>query len=69
MSDSWPAFKDTRTVRDIDLAWHGKIADREPQGYATIGIGPSSLPASSRSISQKARKSSTSALGHWPTPS
>ena len=30
------AFKDTWTLDDIDLAWHGEIADREPALYAVI---------------------------------
>ena len=30
------AFKDTWTLSDIDLAWHGEIADREPKVYAAI---------------------------------
>ena len=25
------AFKDTRTLNDVDRAWHGEIADREPK--------------------------------------
>ena len=31
------AFRDTWTLSDIDLAWHGEIADREPTVYAAIG--------------------------------
>ena len=30
------AFKDTWTLDDVDLAWHGEIADREPSAYAAI---------------------------------
>ena len=30
------AFKDTWTLSDVDEAWHGEIADREPTLYATI---------------------------------
>ena len=30
------AFKDTWTLNDVDLAWHGEIADREPKVYAAI---------------------------------
>ena len=30
------AFKDTWTLSDVDLAWHGEIADREPKVYAAI---------------------------------
>ena len=30
------AFKDTWTLDDVDLAWHGEIADREPAIYAII---------------------------------
>lgn len=30
------AFKDTWTLSDIDNAWHGEIADREPALYHTI---------------------------------
>ena len=30
------AFKDSWTLDDIDLAWHGEIADREPALYAVI---------------------------------
>ena len=28
------AFKDTWTLNDVDEAWHGEIADRQPQVYA-----------------------------------
>ena len=31
------AFKDTWTLDDVDEAWHGEIADRDPALYATIG--------------------------------
>jgi len=30
------AFKDTWTLSDVDEAWHGEIADREPSVYAAI---------------------------------
>ena len=30
------AFKDTWTLSDIDEAWHGEIAEREPEVYAAI---------------------------------
>ena len=30
------AFKDTWTLSDVDTAWHGEIADREPALYQTI---------------------------------
>ena len=30
------AFKDTWTLSDVDLAWHGEIADRYPSLYAII---------------------------------
>ena len=30
------AFKDTWTLSDIDLAWHGEIAEREPKVYEAI---------------------------------
>ena len=30
------AFKDTWTLSDVDEAWHGEIADREPTLYAII---------------------------------
>ena len=30
------AFKDTWTLSDVDQAWHGEIADREPKVYAAI---------------------------------
>ena len=30
------AFKDTWTLSDVDEAWHGEIADRDPTLYATI---------------------------------
>ena len=30
------AFKDTWTLSDVDEAWHGEIADREPALYAII---------------------------------
>ena len=31
------AFKDTWTLDDVDEAWHGEIADRNPALYAVIG--------------------------------
>lgn len=30
------AFKDTWTLSDVDLAWHGEIAERQPAVYAII---------------------------------
>ena len=30
------AFKDTWTLSDVDLAWHGEIAEGEPKVYAAI---------------------------------
>ena len=30
------AFKDTWTLSDVDEAWHGEIAEREPKVYAAI---------------------------------
>ena len=30
------AFKDTWTLNDVDLAWHGEIAEQEPRAYAAI---------------------------------
>ena len=30
------AFKDTWTLNDVDEAWHGDIADRDPTLYAII---------------------------------
>ena len=30
------AFRDTWTLDDVDQAWHGEIADREPKVYAAI---------------------------------
>ena len=30
------AFKDTWTLSDVDEAWHGEIADRQPALYAII---------------------------------
>ena len=32
------AFKDTWTLSDVDEAWHGEIADREPSVYAAIDV-------------------------------
>ena len=31
------AFKDTWTLDDVDLAWHGEIAEQEPALYSIIG--------------------------------
>ena len=31
------AFKDTWTLSDVDNAWHGEIADREPPVYDVVG--------------------------------
>ena len=31
------AFKDTWTLSDVDLAWHGEIAEKSPAVYAIIG--------------------------------
>ena len=31
------AFKDTWTLEDVDLAWHGEIAEQNPAVYAVIG--------------------------------
>ena len=31
------AFKDTWTLDDVDLAWHGEIAEQEPALYSVIG--------------------------------
>ncbi len=33
------AFKDTWTLSDVDEAWHGEIADRDPALYAIIDAG------------------------------
>ena len=30
------AFKDSWTLSDVDLAWHGEVAEREPSVYAAI---------------------------------
>ena len=30
------AFKDTWTLSDVDVAWHGEVAEREPRVYAAI---------------------------------
>ena len=36
------AFKDTWALSDIDLAWHGEIAEESPDLYAVIdAAGPS----------------------------
>ena len=42
------AFKDTWTLSDVDMAWHGEIAEREPALYQVIDAsrlahGPSML--------------------------
>ena len=37
------AFKDTWTLSDVDEAWHGEIADREPTLYAIIDAAGMSL--------------------------
>ena len=39
------AFKDTWTLDDVDLAWHGEIADREPALHAVIEAGRASRTA------------------------
>ena len=31
------AFKDTWTLEDVDLAWHGEIAEQNPAVYSVIG--------------------------------
>ena len=33
------AFKDTWTLDDVDLAWHGEIAEQSPAVYAVIDAG------------------------------
>ena len=33
-------FKDAWTLDDVDMAWHGEIADREPAVYAAIEAAP-----------------------------
>ncbi len=35
------AFKDTWTLSDLDIAWHGYLADKEPALYSTIGTARS----------------------------
>ena len=32
-------LKDTWTLSDVEVAWHGKIGDREPKVYAAIDNG------------------------------
>ena len=34
------AFKDTWTLDDVDLAWHGEIAEREPAGAGSVSTFP-----------------------------
>ena len=43
------AFKDTWTLDDIDLAWHGEIADQHPSLYAIIGAAREAHSASMQS--------------------
>ena len=43
------AFKDTWTLDDVDLAWHGEIADREPALYAVIAAAGSAHGKSMKS--------------------
>ena len=43
------AFKDTWTLSDVDEAWHGEIADREPTLYAIIDAAGRSHGKSMRS--------------------
>ena len=43
------AFKDTWTLADVDLAWHGEIAEREPALYAIIGAARQSHGAGMQS--------------------
>ena len=37
------AFKDTWTLDDVDLAWHGEIAEQNPAVYAVIDAGSGSI--------------------------
>ena len=46
---SGAAFKDTWTLDDVDLAWHGEIADREPALYAVIAAAGSAHGKSMKS--------------------
>ncbi|MDE0394983.1 MAG: DNA methyltransferase [Gammaproteobacteria bacterium] len=43
------AFKDTWTLDDVDEAWHGEIADRDPGLYAIIGAAGLAHSASMKS--------------------
>ena len=43
------AFKDTWTLDDVDLAWHGEIADREPALHGVIAAAGSSHGKSMKS--------------------
>lgn len=43
------AFKDTWTLDDVDEAWHGEIADRDPGLYAIIGAAGLAHGASMKS--------------------
>ena len=43
------AFKDTWTLADVDLAWHGEIAEQHPALYATIGAARESHGTSMQS--------------------
>ena len=36
------AFKDTWTLDDVDLAWHGEIAEQHPALYGIIGAARAS---------------------------
>ena len=43
------AFKDTWTLDDVDEAWHGEIADRDPALYSVIGAAGLAHGASMKS--------------------
>ena len=43
------AFKDTWTLDDVDLAWHGEIAEQHPALYAIIGAAKEAHGASMQS--------------------
>ena len=43
------AFKDTWTLSDVDLAWHGEIAEQHPALYAIIGAARESYGPSMQS--------------------
>lgn len=43
------AFKDTWTLDDVDLAWHGEIAEQHPALYAIIGAARESHGAGMQS--------------------